>query len=630
METFNQGNDIFSLLSEAIPEGIVVVNIAQEIVSMNKFASKMFGYEPGELLGKPLHRLVPESYRGSHKNHVSKYYKSAESRRMAEGRKLYGLRKDGTEFPVEIGLNPFEFRSKTYVLALVINITQRQENEERQKMKTAALDAAFNGVVITDALKKDNPVIYCNPTFEKITGYSRAEVLNTNLRFLHNHNEDQEAVYKMKRAIRQGEKCRVHVRNYKKDGTLFWNELSITPIKDHDEKITHWVGIQNDITDRKNAEQEIELLAKIFEESLNEIYVFDAETLKYINANPGAVAKTGYSLQELKNLTPVDLKPDFTEGSYRKMIEPIIRDKRKKLGFETTQRRKDGSTYPVDVHLQSSVMGERDICAAIILDISDKKDYTLKLEKTVAQRTEELKDALEKEKELNELKTRFLSLVSHEFKTPLSGILTSAMLVGKYTQAGQQEKRDKHLKTITNGVHHLTNILNDFLSLERLEKGKEVYRLTDFSLSRLLNEVVYNANMMLKTGQKINYPQNIDDIEIVQDEKIITLALSNLLYNAIKYSPENTTIDIEVEMTGTKIIFHIKDQGVGIPAKDQKHIFERYFRAENVILTQGTGIGLNIIKAHLENLGGMIYFKSKENKGSTFTIELPVKKTEDQ
>lgn len=624
MQTFNKENEIFNILSEAIPQGIIVVNVAQEIVLVNEFTNTMFGYKPGELVGKPLDILFPGTYREMHQTYVSEYLKSSERRRMAEGRKLFGRRKDQTQFPVEIGLNPFQVDGKTYVLALIIDITERQKSEESQKVKTAALEAAFNGILITDAQRKDNPVIYCNPTFEKITGYSCDEVMGQNPRFLHNRGEDQQEVEKMKHAIRTGGKCRVVVRNYKKDGTLFWNEVSITPIKNAAGEITHWVGIQNDITERKTAEQEIEHLAKIFDDSLNEIYVFDAHSLKFLEANPGAVGKTGYSIEELKDLTPVDLKPEFSESSFREMIQPIVRDKSKKLEFETTHSRKDGTTYPVEVHLQSSSIGEKDVCAAIILDISDRKNYTHKLEQTVAKRTEELKVALEKEKELNELKSKFLSMVSHEFKTPLSGILSSAMLVGKYTKEQQQEKREKHLKTITKGVHHLTNILNDFLSLDRLEKGKEVYRLTEFSVSKLLNEVVYNANMMLKTGQKINYPQNVDDMEIVQDEKILALALSNLLYNSIKYSPENTTIDIEVELIVEKIKFRIKDQGVGIPKKDQKYIFQRYFRAENVVLTQGTGIGLNIIKAHLENLGGAIYFESRENKGSTFTIELPV------
>ena len=204
--------------------------------------------------------------------------------------------------------------------------------------------------------------------------------------------------------------------------------------------------------------------------------------------------------------------------------------------------------------------------------------------------------------------------------------MTSAILVGKYTNEDQQEKRDKHLKTITGGVHHLTRILDDFLSMERLEKGKEVYRHSEFSLSKLVNEVIYNANMLLKSGQRINYPQNINDVSICQDEKIMALVLTNLLNNAVKYSQEDTEIDLKVDLKADRIVIDVKDQGIGIPEKDQKHIFDRYFRAENVLTTQGTGIGLNIIKAHVENLGGSIFFISKLNKGSTFTVELTLEK----
>ena len=130
--------------------------------------------------------------------------------------------------------------------------------------------------------------------------------------------------------------------------------------------------------------------------------------------------------------------------------------------------------------------------------------------------------------------------------------------------------------------------------------------------------------MLLKNGQHIRYPQNIDDVILHQDEKIISLCLTNLLYNAVKYSPEGSEIDFKVQLSDDKVVFHITDQGIGIPEKDQKHIFDRYFRAENVLTTQGTGIGLNIVKAHVENLGGKVYFESKVNIGSTFTMELPI------
>ena len=221
------------------------------------------------------------------------------------------------------------------------------------------------------------------------------------------------------------------------------------------------------------------------------------------------------------------------------------------------------------------------------------------------------------------MKTKFLSLVSHEFKTPLSGILTSAILLEKYKLTEQQLNRDKHIKTITEKVNYLNNILNDFLSLEKLETGRVNYNFKTFKISKVVNEVVYNANMLLKQGQKIKYPKNIDEFIIHQDEKILELAFSNLIHNAIKYSPGESIIDIVIEQNTLETTIAVIDSGIGIPMKEQKNIFNRYFRAENATLTQGTGIGLNIAKSHIENLGGTIIFLSEENKGSTFTIKLP-------
>jgi signal transduction histidine kinase len=260
---------------------------------------------------------------------------------------------------------------------------------------------------------------------------------------------------------------------------------------------------------------------------------------------------------------------------------------------------------------------------ALITDITERRNYTQKLEKTVQERTKQLTNALVKEKELNELKTRFLSLVSHEFKTPLSSILTSSTLLSKYTETEQQEKRDKHVNTIKTKVRQLNTILNDFLSVERLELGKVNYSIEEFPLSRLVNEVVYDANMLLKTGQNIRYPDNIDEVLITFDEKTLALALSNLLHNAVKYSSEDSIIKILFKVEKEFFILEVIDEGIGIPKEQQKHIFDRYFRAENALLIQGTGIGLNIVKQHLENLGAILTFISEENIGSTFTIQIP-------
>ena len=622
---FRNREDILKVLSDAVSEGVVVVDKDQKIVSTNASADTMFGYETNELIGQSLNVLIPNNYHPKHSDHFTSFFNKSEKRKMGRGRYLFGLNKNGKEFPVEVGLNPFTLYDQTYVMALVTDITIRKEIEENLNLKSEALQAAGNGIIISDALQKDNPIIYFNPAFQELTGYSSEEILGKNCRFLQAEDTDQESITKLREAIKKEKSCQVTLRNYKKDGTLFWNELYINPIKNNDGLVTHYIGIQNDITKRKNAEEERNYLTKIFDNSLNEIYVFDFHTLKFINVNYGAQKNLGYSLEELKQLTPVAIKPNFSLEEFHRLSAPLRDQSENKVEFEAVHIRKNGTTYPVYVSLEMSMLGERQVFVAIILDITEQKNYTQKLEKTVELRTKQLKTALENEKELNDLKTKFLSLVSHEFKTPLSGILTSSILLSKYIRGDQQENRDKHIKIISDKVHYLNTILNDFLSIEKLETGKVNYKITSFRLSKVLNEVVYNANMLLKEGQQVKYPDNIEDLVLVQDERTIELALTNLVHNAIKYSPEHSDVTIKITQNLKDTVFEISDTGIGIPEKDQKNIFNRYFRAENALTTPGTGIGLNIVKSHIENLGGSIQFRSKFQEGSTFILSVPNK-----
>lgn len=617
--------DILQLLSDAVSEGIVIVDQEQNIVSTNASANTMFGYEANELVGQPLNVLIPKTYRTKHKGHFTSFYEQSEKRRMGNGRVQFALNKNNTEFPVEVGLNPFTLYGRTYIMALIMDVTVRRKIEENLNLKSEALQAAGNGIVICDALQKDYPIIYFNPAFQELTGYESDEILGRNCRFLQGEDIIQEGIAKIRDALKAGESCQVILRNYKKDGTLFWNELSINPITNHDGVLTHFIGIQNDITKRKNAEEERNYLTRIFDNSLNEIYVFDYHTLKFINVNYGAQKNLGYTLEELWELTPVAIKPNFSLNRFNKLSAPLINKTKSRVEFEAVHTRKNGTRYPVYISLELSKLGERDVYIAIVLDITEQKNYTKKLEKTVELRTKQLKTALEKEKELNDLKTKFLSLVSHEFKTPLSGILTSSMLLSKYTREDQQVNRDKHIKIINEKVHYLNSILNDFLSIEKLETGKVNYKISTFRLSKVLNEVVYNANMLLKEGQQVKYPDNIDDIVLVQDERTIELALTNLVHNAIKYSPEHSVVTIKIVQNDTDTIFEIIDNGIGIPKEDQKNIFNRYFRAENALTIPGTGIGLNIVKSNIENLGGTIHFTSEAHVGSTFTLSIPNK-----
>lgn len=404
------------------------------------------------------------------------------------------------------------------------------------------------------------------------------------------------------------------------------------------------------------------LLNVLFEAASEGILVVD-ESQIIVAGNKAAHDMFGYEQGELLKKPLNILIPANYRSAHPKHFSGFLNHSEKRQmghGRDLYGVKKTGEEFPVEAGLNPFEIQDKKYVMSLIIDISIRKEtqsqikelnnelegkikvrtkkldvsisklkiLNLNLELEIKKRKEaeeRIKTALQKEKELNELKTKFLSLVSHEFKTPLSGILTSVVLAGKYKLEEQQEKRVKHFNTIKNKVHYLDNILNDFLSIERLESGKVHYKFTSFNLSNLINEVVYNANVTLKSGQEIDYPKNMENIILYQDEKILELVLSNLLNNAIKYSPEDSLITLDTCIEDEKIIFEIKDEGIGIPEKDQKHIFERYFRAENALLNQGTGIGLNIAKVHLENLGGTIKFITREPKGTTFLVELPLR-----
>jgi len=403
------------------------------------------------------------------------------------------------------------------------------------------------------------------------------------------------------------------------------------------------------------------IFSLLFEGISEGIIVVD-ESQHIVEVNSSSEAMFGYEKNELLGKHLDILIPKNYRPNHHKYVNTFIDESEKRQmghGRNLYGLKKNGDVFPVEAGLNPFKYEGKTYVMSLISDISERKrqqkeieELNHGLESKIEQRTDELKTtiqklqslnsqleieikkrklaesktkkALKKEIELNELKTKFLSLVSHEFKTPLSGILTSSTLAKKYTKSEQQDKREKHLNTIKNKVHYLTGILNDFLSIERLESGKVTYKFEEFSLVTLVNEVIYNANVTLKDGQEIIYPKNLEDISLYQDKNVLELILSNLLGNAVKYSSEDTTIYFEVDTTDLKLIkFKIKDEGMGIPERDQKHIFERYFRAENALNNQGTGIGLNIAKVHLENLQGKINFESKEAVGTTFTIEIP-------
>jgi PAS domain S-box-containing protein len=388
-------------------------------------------------------------------------------------------------------------------------------------------------------------------------------------------------------------------------------------------------------------------LAALFEHATEGILVANNEGF-IVKVNPAAEKLFGYGKDELLGLKVDTLVPRRLAEKHVKNRENYGKSPHPRMmgtGLDLFGQRKDGSEFPVEISLSPFTNDEGKFVIAFIVDITVRKEaekklknYSWELEKEVEQRTtilseaiaelekikEELNIALAKEKELNDLKSRFVSMVSHEFRTPLATILSSLSLVRKYKETNDNEKQEKHMDRIKTSVNNLTDILNDVLSLSKLEEGKVTVAPEDIDISEFVNEVLQDVQVIAKTGQQLNYKHIQGELLTSLDKKILRHILFNLVTNAIKFSPENKPVTIQTSIINNKFILSVEDQGIGISEEDQKHLFESFFRGENAINIQGTGLGLNIVSRYVDLLEGTIQLNSKLDEGTKFTIYIPL------
>lgn len=250
-----------------------------------------------------------------------------------------------------------------------------------------------------------------------------------------------------------------------------------------------------------------------------------------------------------------------------------------------------------------------------------KQKYTKELEQIVEDRTKELKVALAKEKNINKMKSAFVSMASHEFRTPLTSILSSTFLIKRYNDKKDYASARRHIERIKSSVHQLTNVLEDFLAIDKLERGIVTIKKETFDLQEFITEVVEEFEWMITENQQIRHVHK-GLAEVFYDKNILRNILLNLISNAIKYSESDVEIRTFVNKQSLKI--EVEDRGVGIPEKDYKNLFTKFFRANNVAHIHGIGLGLSIVKHYVNVLGGTIIFNSKMGEGSTFKVLLPL------
>jgi PAS domain S-box-containing protein len=386
-------------------------------------------------------------------------------------------------------------------------------------------------------------------------------------------------------------------------------------------------------------------LEALFEYATEGILIANSDGI-IMKANPSVERMFGYTEGKLLG-QPVELlipsKYAANHAGHRQNYQTKPRPRSMGIGLELYGKRKDGSEFPLEISLSPFVSKGNHFVIAFIIDITYRKaaeeklkSYSVELEKQVEERTlilreaidelektkEELNEALANEKELNDLKSRFVSLVSHEFRTPLAAALSSLSLVRQHGDRGNFEHQEKHIQRIKESIHGLTDILDDMLSISRIDEGKVPITTEDFNFNDFINKILADLRSLTKKGQQLLYTHT-GETDAVQDKKIIKHILTNLISNAIKFSDEGKAVIITTEISNSVINISIKDYGIGISKEDQQHLFGRFFRGHNTANIQGTGLGLNIVAKYVEMMHGDINFVSVLNEGSTFNITLP-------
>lgn len=405
-------------------------------------------------------------------------------------------------------------------------------------------------------------------------------------------------------------------------------------------------------------------LVSLFENATEGIILANGEG-NIVLMNPAAERMFGYKSSELTGKPIEVLIPDrfkshhheLREGFYHKPANRVMGHNRDLYG-----KRKDGSELPVEVSLSHYRREYELFVIAFIVDITRRKEIetnmmrqqkelqkvtseirmlNAELEAKVEERTLilkealqkledsqiELSEALDKEKQLSEIKSRFVSMASHEFRTPLSTVLSSASLLSKYTDTADQEKRNRHIIKIKNSVQHLNDILEDFLSLGKLDEGKVKANPASFDLKELVQETTEELKGLLKKGQEIIF-EHSGDSEGCTDNKLLKNILINLISNASKFSEEGAPITVRSTCKSGIAGISITDKGIGISKNDQEHLFTSFYRGSNALNIQGTGLGLHIVKRYLDLLNGTIDLQSELNKGTTVHLTIPLNKTQ--
>lgn len=489
------------------------------------------------------------------------------------------------------------------------------------ELLTKALDASISGIIITDNLQEDNPIVYCNTAFETITGYSRNEIIGHNCRFLQAQDRSQKEREILAKCVKEGRECRVDIRNYRKNGDLFYNELFMSPVKDADGTVTHFIGVQNDVTTRKNAEHDLRqqksLMEKKIEERTAELRDSESflssiietvrEGLLVLDPNFKVLSANYHFLKTFKVSSEETVGKELYKLGNSQWDIPQLRELLIKI-LPTNNPVVDFEVEHDFPHIGRKLM----LLNAYRIELEGQyKDQILLAIEDITER-----------KDIERRKDDFLSIASHELKTPLTTIKGFIQVLQKTVPEQANDKYQSVLDKVAVYVDRLNNLISELLDVSRIQTGNIELHKAPFNFDKLITEAV-EAIQATAHSHKIIL-KGTTNAEVVGDESHIIQVINNLLSNAIKYAPDSKVIEVNIANISEYVKVSVKDYGVGINSEDTKKVFERFYRGNEVQKKfPGMGIGLYICDQIIKNHQGTLWVESEKGQGSVFSFTLP-------
>ena len=618
-------NETLQALVSASPRAIFMLDLEGRVKIWNPAAEQMFGWKEDEVINHPSPIPLDEQLedRTTIQNSVlqGKTYTRLEMSRF---------KKDGSAIDIIFSAAPLPDSNGEIsgLVAVIADISEQKRQAEQVRLLQSVVVNTNDAVIVTEAESIDAPgprILYVNEAFTRITGYKPEEVLGKTPRILQGAKTDQAQLQKVRNALSRWESITVEVINYCKDGSEFWNEFSLVPVANAKGWYTHWIAVQRDTTERKQVEQALrqseERFRSLIENALDIIMILDPDgTIGYVS--PSVEKVLGYAVTELvgenvnafihpedlpiaQSFPQVTLRDRLTNNNQAEILNPI----------EFRHRHQDGSWRILEAISQPFADS-----AATLRVMVNARDITER------KRLDEIWLALEREKELSELKTRFFSMASHEFRTPLSTALAAAQVLENSQQEWDNtEKRLRNLHRIQDSVRNMVQLLDDILTINRAETGKLAFNPKSLALEAYCRHFVEEMQLNAGNLHQITFSCQGKSQHVCLDEKLLRSMPSNLLSNAIKYSPQGGNISLSLQFQSGNLIIKVQDQGIGILLEDQKQLFEPFHRGKNVKTISGTGLGLVVVKKCVDLHQGHISVSSEVGRGTTCVINIPLK-----